>query len=126
YQILSDPDHLKDRYVLTPRERRQVLAVAGHPAMVCVCSLQRMNRLSPLALDLPGVIAALAPELTSLLPSYWADHPWAYSHGAVESERFCRWLRQRPLRPAVLQALNEEEAALRQALAAIQAPGPLA
>lgn len=90
--VRRDPAVLEERYQLNPREFRQVLAVARHPSMACVCSLYRANRLAPLARNLPRTIAALAERLEPTLNAYWAAHPWPYRYGYLESERFCRWL----------------------------------
>ncbi len=86
------PATLDVRYQLSERERRQVLAVARHPAMEAACSLYRANRLAPLARNLPRLIATLAERLEPLLNAYWEAHPWPYRYGYLESERFCQWL----------------------------------
>ncbi|MFM9110602.1 MAG: hypothetical protein ACKOPN_08465, partial [Prochlorococcaceae cyanobacterium] len=111
-RLRADPAALEDRYLLDARERRQVLAVVNHPSLACVCSLQRMNRLSPLVLHLPQLMQALAAELPTLMPSYWADHPFAYSHGYVECQRFCRWLGGQSAGERVRTVLQEADLAL--------------
>jgi hypothetical protein len=83
---------LRERYQLSERERRQVLAMAQHPAMECACSLYRANRLAPLFRNLPGTLEALHDRLESTLNDYWEAHPWPYRYGYLESERFCHWL----------------------------------
>ncbi|MFN9645347.1 MAG: hypothetical protein ACK6BG_09590 [Cyanobacteriota bacterium] len=93
--VRGNPAVLEERYQLTPRETRQVLAVARHPAMACACRLYRANRLAPLARNLPRTIATLAERLEPTLNAYWAAHPWPYRYGYLESERFCGWLETR-------------------------------
>ena len=83
---------LDERYRLSERERRQLIATVHHPAMECACSLYRANRLAPLVRNLPRTIAALTEQLEPLLNDYWEAHPWPYRYGYLESERFCRWL----------------------------------
>ena len=91
--VRRDPALLEQRYRLNARERSQVVGVANHPSMECTCSLYRANRLAPLARNLPTTLADLADPLTPLLTQYWDAHPWPLRYGALESERFCRWLR---------------------------------
>lgn len=90
--VRRDPAVLADRYRLSERECRQVLATANHPSMECACSLYRANRLAPLVRNLPRTIAALTERLEPVLNDYWEAHPWPYRYGYLESERFCRWL----------------------------------
>ncbi|MFN6131536.1 MAG: hypothetical protein ACK46L_01275, partial [Synechococcaceae cyanobacterium] len=51
--VRRNPALLAERYQLSERERRQVLATANHPSMECTCSLYRANRLAPLVRNLP-------------------------------------------------------------------------
>lgn len=90
--VRRDASLLQERYQLSERERRQVLAMAQHPAMECACSLYRANRLAPLFRNLPGTLEALREHLESTLNAYWEAHPWPYRYGYLESERFCHWL----------------------------------
>jgi hypothetical protein len=90
--VRRDPAVLEERYQLSPREQRQVVAVARHPSMACACSLYRANRLAPLVRNLPRTLAALSVRLEPTLNAYWEAHPWPYRYGYLESERFCRWL----------------------------------
>jgi hypothetical protein len=108
------PQRLEERYALSPRERRQLLAVAHHPGMDCVCGLYRMNRLGPLVQNLPSLLAALGEGLQGVLLAYWEAHPWRYSHGYVECQRFCRWLYSQPLAEALRPVLEEEERELQR------------
>lgn len=90
--VRRNPALLAERYQLSERERRQVLATANHPSMECTCSLYRANRLAPLVRNLPRTIAALTERLEPVLNDYWEAHPWPHRYGYLESERFCRWL----------------------------------
>lgn len=105
--VRRDPAVLEQRYQLTPRERSQVIGVANHPSMECTCSLYRANRLAPLARNLPITLGALADQLTPLLSQYWDAHPWPLRYGALESERFCRWLEQQEERLELGEALRQ-------------------
>jgi hypothetical protein len=98
---------LRERYQLSERERRQVLAMAQHPAMECACSLYRANRLAPLFRNLPGTLEALHDRLESTLNDYWEAHPWPHRYGYLESERFCRWLEPLTADPAAPAGLRE-------------------
>jgi hypothetical protein len=120
-------DRILKFYNLTPRELRQFLAVLRHPGMECQCSLYRMNRLSPLMLNLPGTVASMGEQMMPVILAYWAAHPWPFSHGYVECERFCAWLRHAwpelmsgAASPAIL---REEELALNAAISAIRMDG---
>jgi hypothetical protein len=126
--VRNDPTLLSSRYRLTPREARQLEAVAGHPAMDCVCGLYRMNRLGPLVLNLSGTLDALGPWLEPVLLAYWREHPWAYTQAYPECERFCSWLRGRQeadptLSPLQLAVLEREEADLQEAIHEITGDG---
>lgn len=90
--LRRNADLLQECYQLSERERRQVLAMAHHPAMECACSLYRANRLAPLFRNLPRTLESLAERLESILDNYWEAHPWPYRYGYLESERFCQWL----------------------------------
>ena len=120
--VRRDPALLEQRYRLNARERSQVVGVANHPSMECTCSLYRANRLAPLARNLPTTLADLADPLTPLLTPYWDAHPWPLRYGALESERFCRWLEQQEdrlgLSAAVRQSWRLEQRALRMRMRA--------
>jgi hypothetical protein len=105
--VRRNPALLADRYRLSDRERRQVLATANHPSMECTCSLYRANRLAPLVRNLPRTIAALTERLEPVLNDYWEAHPWPYRYGYLESERFCRWLEPLTADPAAPAGLRE-------------------
>jgi hypothetical protein len=105
--VRRNPAVLAERYHLNDRERRQVLAVARHPAMEATCSLYRANRLAPLARNLPRIIATLAEGLEPLLTAYWEANPWPYRYGYLESERFCQWLEPLALAPEAPTGLRE-------------------
>lgn len=126
--VRRDPALLEQRYRLNARERAQVIGVANHPAMECTCSLYRANRLAPLARNLPTTLAALAERLTPLLTQYWDAHPWPLRYGALETERFCRWLEQQEdpmgLDPALRRSWRVEHQGLRERMRAfLQASG---
>lgn len=80
------------RYRLSERERRRVLAIARHAGMQAACSVYRMNRITPLMMNLRATLRALGERLPGLCSRYWAEHASGHSHFYLESERFCRWL----------------------------------
>jgi hypothetical protein len=105
--VRRNPELLAERYQLSEREQRQVLATANHPSMECTCSLYRANRLAPLVRNLPRTIAALTERLEPVLNDYWEAHPWPHRYGYLESERFCRWLEPLTADPAAPAGLRE-------------------
>ena len=119
--VRRDPALLAERYSLSDRERRQVLAMANHPSMECSCSIYRANRIEPLVRNLPRTIAALTERLEPVLNDYWEAHPWPYRYGYLESERFCRWLEPLsadPTAPAGLrQSWHDDRQELRERVA---------
>ena len=105
--VRRNPELLAERYQLSERERRQVLATVHHPSMECTCSLYRANRLAPLVRNLPRTIAALTERLEPVLNDYWEAHPWPHRYGYLESERFCRWLEPLTTDPAAPAGLRQ-------------------
>ncbi len=111
---------LSARYRLTEREHRRLLAFARDKGMQAACSVYRMNRITPLAINLRATLHALGERLPGLMTKYWQAHPRGYSHFYIESDRFCGWLaaREEALVPQVAEALCEEWALVRETLAA--------
>ena len=99
---------LRERYELSEREQRQVLAMAQHPAMECACSLYRANRLAPLFRNLPRTLEAFGERLEPILNAYWQAHPWPYRYGYLESERFCQWLEPIATEPIATEPIATE------------------
>jgi len=120
--VRDDALVLQGRYQLSERETRRLLAIVHHPGMACACTLYRVNRLAPLAMNLRATLQALGPELRRLVSDYCAEHPQGHAHFFIETERFCSWLHERigaseDLPSEVAQALAIEAAAVRMALA---------
>lgn len=118
------------RYTLTDRELQRLLGIAHHPGMACACTVYRMNRLAPLAMNLRSTLRAFGPALRPLVSAYWQDHPRGHAHFFLESDRFCRWLRLRieageRVPPDVLTLLQRDAAAVRAALEASCTEFPL-
>ncbi len=90
--VRRDSGLLPLRYVLSERERARLLAIVRHPGMACACTVYRMNRLAPLAMNLRGTLKALGAELRPLLAQYWLDHPHGRPHFLLESDQFVSWL----------------------------------
>ncbi|MFM7549310.1 MAG: hypothetical protein ACKO8I_10675 [Cyanobacteriota bacterium] len=115
--VLASPGMLEERYVLSDREKRQLLAMVNHPGMQGSCSLYRINRVVPLILNLPQTLDSFGTDLETVLAGYWQEHPWGYRYSFVECERFCQWLRDNPQRwgeagEALQTVLTAEEAEL--------------
>jgi hypothetical protein len=129
--IRADVGVLASRYTLTDRETQRLLTIVRHAGMSYACTVYRMNRVAPLALNLRSTLRALGPALRPLLSAYWGDHPRGHAHFFLECHRFCRWLGERieaggPVPSAVSPILQRESAAVSQAIAAscTQAAGP--
>jgi hypothetical protein len=121
--VRADASVLPSRYALTERESRRLLGIARHPGMACACTVYRMNRLAPLAMNLRDTLRALGPALRPLVSEYWEDHPRGHAHFFIESNRFCRWLRLRIeageiVPPEVWPLLERDGAAVRAAIEA--------
>jgi len=128
--VRADASLLSSRYVLSEREARRLLEIARHPGMACACTVYRMNRLAPLAMNLRDTLRALGSALRPLISDYWRDHPQGHAHFFIESNRFCRWLRLRIeegeiVPPDVLPLLERDAAAVRAAIAASCTETPL-
>lgn len=93
--VRQDDAALDGRYELTAAERQRLLGIVRHEGMAAACSVYRMNRLSPLAMNLRQSLHALGPMLAPTLDAYWRAHPRGHPHFHLESERFCRFLVQR-------------------------------
>jgi hypothetical protein len=122
--VRADAHALPAAYVLSDRERARLLAIVRHPGMACACTVYRMNRVAPLAMNLRHTLRALGPALGRLLPAYWAEHPQGHAHFYIESERFGRWLAGQEGVVERAPALPAELAAIQQAIAESCAPPP--
>jgi hypothetical protein len=116
--VRVDPDVLRARYELSPKEWRQLSAVAASRGMEANCMLYRANRLAPVALNMPDTCTALGTELNRLISLYWDSEPITNVHFLVEADRFCRFLWSRAeLPPSAGEALRREHAVLAARLA---------
>ena len=93
--VRADASLLRSRYDLTDREARRLHAIACDDGMSCACTVYRMNRLAPLAMNVRLTLRALGPSAKKVLSEYWHDHPRGHAHFFLESNRFCTWLRTR-------------------------------
>lgn len=121
--LRRDPQALRGRYDLSDREWARLLAMARHDGMSAACTVYRMNRLSPLAMNLRDTLHALGPALGGVLVDYWREHPRGIPHFQLESQRFCAFLRQRvaaggPVPDGWAAALARESATVEAALQA--------
>lgn len=119
--VRHDAALLDQRYALNPRERERLLGIVRHEGMAAACSVYRMNRLSPLAMNLRQTLHALGPQLAPTLDDYWRSHPRGHPHFHLESERFCRFLVRRiaeglPVSAAFCSAFADDTARLVEAL----------
>jgi hypothetical protein len=92
----KDPEFLKVRYDLTPKEWRRLVAIVNSEGMRANCMLYRANRLAPVALNLPKTCSALGDDLNGVISAYWDSEPVTDVHFLVETDRFCRFLRAWP------------------------------
>ena len=90
--LRTHPDALAGRYLLSEREAARLHAIAVHPGMAAACTVYRMNRLAPLAMNLRSTLRALGPALRRTVDAYWSDYPRGHAHFYVESSRFADWL----------------------------------
>ena len=122
-QAVRDDEHALVGYDLGERERQRLLGIARHPGMAAACTVYRMNRLAPLAMNLRATLRALGDALRPQVHDYWRAHPRGHAHFFIEADRFCHWLQQRidagddvPIEARL--ALAHDHAAVRAALAA--------
>lgn len=120
-QVREDANVLHARYDLTEREAARLAGIVGHGGMECACMVYRANRLAPLALNIPDTCRALGQDLRDILSEYWAEAPESNVHFYVETDRFCRFLKDRiaegrTFSPAVIRALSHESAVVAAAL----------
>lgn len=119
--VRDDAAVLAARYRLSDRERQRLLAIARHRGMQAACSVYRMNRITPLAMNLRLTLQAIGERLPALVSRYWAEHPRGHTHFYIETDRFCHWLTQQPDMADGVTCTAEfaqEWAAVREALAA--------
>ena len=121
--VRADAGLLISRYSLTEREAQRLLGIVRHTGMSCACTVYRMNRVAPLAMNLRETLRALGPALRPLMSEYWREHPRGHAHFFIESHRFCRWLRQRleageSIPPEVWPLLERDSEAVRAAIEA--------
>ena len=121
--VRADPSVLASRCTLTEREARRLHTIACDAGMSCACTVYRMNRLAPLAMNVRLTLRALGPAARDVLSDYWRDHPRGHAHFFLESDRFCTWLRERldagePVRPELRSLLDRESDAIRAAVRA--------
>src|SRR4051812_38963565 len=112
-QVRTSPAQLRLRYDLSQREFERLVAMVNQRGMACNCILYRANRLSPFALNLPGLCRALGPRLGTLLTEYSALYPNTNVHFYLECDRFCDFLETKlndgcALEPQAIAILNEE------------------
>lgn len=122
--VRADPAVLRERYVLSDREWRQLTGIARSRGMEANCMLYRANRLAPVALNLPETCEALGDALTPLISAYWDGEPTTDVHFLIEADRFCRFLHTHPDLPeAARPVLAREHGAIRVKLGASRAMG---
>ena len=125
-QVRASPAQLRLRYDLSQREFDRLVAMVNHRGMACNCMLYRANRLSPFALNLPGLCRALGPRLGPLLTEYSALYPSTNVHFYLECDRFCDFIEAKlndgwELEPQAIAILNEEHSKIKLHLAATRA-----
>ncbi len=120
-EVRANPVVLRESYRLTDREAGRLIGIVKHPGMACNCTLYRANRLAPLAMNLPGLLKALGPDLRTVLDEFWRQYRNTDVHFYVESYRFGRFVqgelaRGRSFSLEVEPALHREMARLQERL----------
>jgi hypothetical protein len=120
-EVRANPGVLRESYRLTDREAGRLAGIVNHPGMACNCTLYRANRLAPLAMNMPGLLKALGPDLRSVLDRFWRRYRNTDVHFYVESYRFGRFVqgelaRGRSFSTDVEPALRREMATLAERL----------
>jgi hypothetical protein len=119
----KNPEQLRLRYDLSPREYDRLVAMINHKGMAWNCMLYRANRLSPLVLNLPEFCRALGRRLGPLLSEYAERYPNTNVHFYLECDRFCRFIEGKLsegyyLEPDALGVFSTEYANVKLSLAA--------
>jgi hypothetical protein len=119
----ANPEQLRLRYDLSPREYDRLVAMINQKGMAWNCMLYRANRLAPLVLNLPELCRGLGPRLGPLLSEYSERYPNTNVHFYLECYRFCRFIEAKldegySLQPDVLAAFSTEYANVKLSLAA--------
>ena len=110
-EVRGRPESLRERYQLTEKEWRRLIAITASKGMEANCMLYRANRLAPVALNLPDTCDALRGDLNRLISAYWESEPITDVHFLVEADRFCRFpANQKDLSPDARAALTREHA----------------
>jgi hypothetical protein len=91
-EVRRNPGVLRERYQLTDREASRLEGVVNQQAMERNCMIYRANRLAPLAMNLPGLLKAIGPDLRSVLDGFWKQYSNTDVHFYVESYRFCEFV----------------------------------
>lgn len=120
-QARREPAILQQRYQLTEREWKRLVAIVQHRGMECACIVYRANRLAPLALNIPQTCRALGTELRDIVSEFWIAFPETNVHFFVETDRFCSFLKWkiregRAFPEEVIAALEGESAVVSAAL----------
>jgi hypothetical protein len=92
-RVRTDPDLLNERYELTERELRRLVAIVNDPGMECNFRLYRANRLAPIVINLPESCKALDKDLRDLLSEYWEQHAQLSDNFWVEAFDFCEFVK---------------------------------
>ncbi len=95
-EVRRAPETLRVRYDLTDKEWRRLAGIAASKGMEANCMLYRANRLAPVALNLPRTCEAIRDDLDRLISAYWDSEPTTDVHFLIETDRFCRFLKDQP------------------------------
>jgi len=127
-QAVRDDERALVGYELGERERQRLLGIARHPGMAAACTVYRMNRLAPLAMNVRATLHALGGAMRPQVHAYWRAHPRGHAHFFIEADRFCGWLKERvaagdDMPREARQALAHDHAVVQAALAASMTQG---
>ncbi|MDX2182278.1 MAG: hypothetical protein SFV18_21990 [Bryobacteraceae bacterium] len=113
-RVAADASAL-DGYILTPRERERLAAIAPQKGLAIGTLFHRSFRISKLAYTLPNTLKALGSErLSTLLHEYWKEYPAVIEYYDREAERFALWLLKREKAGETARLVESELSALRE------------
>ncbi|MEO6932222.1 MAG: hypothetical protein ABI151_11375 [Chitinophagaceae bacterium] len=89
--VIRDEDPFFSNYDLTDRDKRRLHAVLRQKGISACCSLYRMNRVTPVYMQLANTSAILGDDLIPILEEFWkhfADTTLQYKAEVLEFGKF--------------------------------------
>lgn len=104
----TNPTQILDRYELTPREQRRLIAIVQQPGMATSCTLYRANRITPLYIFLPSTCFLLGEDLIREAELFWEIFRETNLQFKQEIDNFAEYLKERMNEGAIQNSLLEE------------------